>query len=496
MENLVFGILTVILCSIGYYLSWKFWRNDQYSLAIVLLLLCGLFLRIYVSADFYLHPWDERFHALVAKNLIKHPLKPTLYDNPVFPYDFKVWNGNYIWLHKQPLPLWTMSLSMWLFGINEISLRIPSIFLSTIGIWLTYSIGSYIFNRKVGYLAAFLYSINGLIIELTGGRVATDHIDIFFLFFIELAVFFSILFILKNKTFYNILAGISMGAAILSKWLPALIVLPIWLLLIVDSKKFKTTTILFQFTVMLFTSILIFLPWQIYIFNVFPAEARWEASFNFKHITEVLDEQTGPFYYYFNKIRINYGELIYLPLIWFLWKNFKNLKNKKELSIAAWFLIPFLFFSFVKTKMQAYILFTSPALIFMTADFFFWLSEYQKKYKLKLLTGLILLLLIALPLRYCIERIKPFKIIERNPQWVKDLKKIDNKEFRNGILFNYDKPVEAMFYTNLVTYSFIPDKETILNLIEKGYTVIINQNEEIPEDIKSLKGVIFENLEN
>ena len=407
MENLIFGIITVIVCLVGFYSSWNLWSKDRYRYAIALLILCGLILRIYVSADLYLHPWDERYHALVAKNLIKHPFKPTLYDNPVLPYDYEAWGGNHIWLHKQPLPLWTMALSMRMFGINEISLRLPSILLSTIGILLTFSIGRYIFNRKVGYFAAFLYSINGLIIELTGGRIATDHIDIFFLFFIELAIFLIIQYIQKKKTLFNILAGISLGAAVLSKWLPALIVVPIWLLLIIDSKRFKTKTIIFQFTILLFTCILIFLPWQIYIFKVFPTEARWEAGFNFRHITEVLDKQTGPFYYYLNKIRINYGELIYLPLMWFLWKNLRNLQNKKELAVTIWFLIPFLFFSFVKTKMQAYILFTSPALFLMTADFYFRIQKFREKRWKKFFSIMLSVLLIALPIRYCIERVKP-----------------------------------------------------------------------------------------
>ena len=75
---------------------------------------------------------------------------------------------------------------MWVFGVNEIALRLPSIILTTIGIWLSYFIGRYLFNSKVGYLTAFFFSINGLIIELTAGRVATDHIDIFFLFLMSI----------------------------------------------------------------------------------------------------------------------------------------------------------------------------------------------------------------------------------------------------------------------------------------------------------------------
>ena len=100
MSNLFFGILVIFLCTIGYTYAWKFQKVDNVKWAILLILLCGLILRVYTSTDLYLHDWDERYHALVAKNLIGHPLIPTLYDDPILPYDFRNWVGNHIWLHN------------------------------------------------------------------------------------------------------------------------------------------------------------------------------------------------------------------------------------------------------------------------------------------------------------------------------------------------------------------------------------------------------------
>jgi 4-amino-4-deoxy-L-arabinose transferase len=494
MNNQLFGIFVIAISVLGYYKSWKYQELNNFSIAVSLLIITGLILRIFTSSDFFLHEWDERYHALVAKNLINHPLVPTLYENPVIQYDYTNWVGNHFWLHKQPLPLWTMAASLWVFGVNEIALRIPSIILTTIGIWLTYFIGSYFFDKKIGYLSAFLYSINGLIIEITGGRTATDHIDVFFFFFIELAVFFSIQFVLKKNWIYNIFVGLSLGAAILSKWLPALIVIPIWFLIVLDSKTFNLKSIIFQLFLLVVISTIVFLPWQLYAYHTFPLEMKCESDFNYKHITETLEKQGGTVFYFLNKIRINYGELIYLPLIWFLIRVIKNPTDFKRLSLCVWFLIPFLFFSIIKTKMQAYILFTSPVLFMITAEFYYHLKYIRNNFKYKWLINLLLILFIALPIRYSIERIKPFSNIEREPKWVNELKELNKINYSSGVLFNYKNYVEAMFYTNLTVYPNTPTREVLVNLLKNGHTIIINIDGNIDENIKNIDGVLYKKI--
>lgn len=488
MENIIIGIITLGICSLTYFYSWKSYKKDNYSLAIFLITLSGILIYFYSSTDFFLHEWDERYHALVAKNLINHPFLPTLYDNPILQYDYKMWVGNHIWLHKQPLPLWLIAGSMKIFGVNEIALRLPSIILSSIGIVLTFKVGSYFFNKKVGLLAAFLFSVNGLIIELTSGRVATDHIDITFMFFVLLAIFLTTLFIKRKHTLYTVLIGVSIGAALLTKWLTGLIVLPIWLLLVLDSKSFNIRTIIVHFSLLLFIITLVALPWQLYIFKVFPLEAAYESSFNLRHFTEVIEDRTGSIFFFINQIRINYGELIYLPLLWFLWQVFKRPISLKQLALCIWFLIPLIIFSLAKTKMQAYLLFTAPALFIITSAFFFELANYRVTHKPKWLFTLVLALFILFPVRYGIERMKTFEKRDRNPAWVMELKELNKENIQNGVLFNYDNPIEAMFYTDLVVYSRIPSKEKIEQLINEGYQVLINDRGNL-KDIEKLKGV-------
>jgi 4-amino-4-deoxy-L-arabinose transferase-like glycosyltransferase len=493
-NDIYWGILTIMICGIGYILSWKFQARDNFKFAILLLMSCGLLLRLYTACDFFLHPWDERYHALVAKHMIQHPLIPMLYEQTLLPYRYTEWTINHVWLHKQPLPLWTMAVSMKLFGVNEIALRLPSIFLTTIGIYLTFHIGKFFYNARAGYIAALLYSVNGFVIDLASGRGTTDHIDIFFLAFIQLSIFFAVLYVQKSRVTWNILSGVSLGAAILSKWLPALIVLPMWLLITIDSKKFNIKTITRQFFVLIFVTAIVTLPWQLYIFHTFPSEAHWEAAYNFRHITDIVESHKKPIYFYFDTIRIDYGELVYIPLLWFIWSYYKNLQNLKLAALFVWWFIPILFFTFVKTKMGGYILFTAPAFFVITGAFCTELPKWRYNSRAAIWLGRAFpILVILLAARYAIERTKPFNNINRQPEWVKELKKLNNMKIKNGVLFNYNNPIDAMFYTNLTAYESLPDTAIIKNLVSHGYTVIIN-DKNVPVEVSTIQKIKLINL--
>ncbi|NNF47932.1 MAG: phospholipid carrier-dependent glycosyltransferase [Desulfofustis sp.] len=494
MNNLILGIIALILASAGYWWSWRFQQRDHYGKAIGLMIVSALCLYLYISADFFLHHWDERYHALVAKNLLSHPLLPTLYNNPVLPYDFRDWQANHIWLHKQPLALWGIAGSMGLFGVNELAVRLPSIVLVSIAVYLVFSVGSYLFNKNTGYLAAFFFSINGLLLSLLGGRKATDHVDVFFMFFILLSVYLSIQYCKKEKLIYSVLVGITIGLAILSKWLPALIVIPILLLLAWDSGKFSLKTIVVHFIVILITLTVVFLPWQLYIFSAFPQEAAWESSYNLQHLSEGLEGHSRSIFFYLNRIRINYGEIIYLPLGWFIWRSLKNPGDKKQLAVLVWFLVPFVFFSVARTKMQAYLFITAPALFFMTAEFFYALVRLKDQSRSKWIINLVLTLLVILPIRYGVERLTVFEFKERNPQWVIDLRDLQKENFDNGVLFNYNRPIEAMFYTDLTVYPTIPSIDTISALQEQGYTIIIRDDGNVPEHVREVELVVIKRL--
>jgi 4-amino-4-deoxy-L-arabinose transferase len=276
MPNLVWGCIIVIACSAGYACAWRQMQAQRYRLALACIMLCGLVLRIYMAADCHLHEWDERYHALVAKHLSQHPLLPTLYEHPLLTYDYRVWTSNHIWLHKQPLSLWLMALSIKLFGLHAFAVRIPAILLSTISIKLIYDIAGSWFDKRTALIAAFLLSINGLIMELAAGRTATDAVDVVFLFFVLLSIWMADKAARSGRLRDHCLLGIAIGLAVLTKWLPALIALPIWALLAYPSFKLVKIKWGKCLACIVLAAAAVALPWQLYILQVFPKEAGWE----------------------------------------------------------------------------------------------------------------------------------------------------------------------------------------------------------------------------
>ncbi|MFN7830900.1 MAG: ArnT family glycosyltransferase, partial [Bacteroidota bacterium] len=153
--------------------------------------------------------------------------RPLLHKSVVVNYDFKDWTNNYIWLHKPPLSLWFMATSMELFGVNELALRLPSIIVSTLSIALTYKIAINLYPeiKMIGLMAMFFQSINGFVIEISGGRIPTDHVDTLLLFWIELGVWIAVRQPSNRRSLNKIfLIVIVTTFAVLTKWLVGLFI--------------------------------------------------------------------------------------------------------------------------------------------------------------------------------------------------------------------------------------------------------------------------------
>jgi len=486
MTSLIFGIFLFIICLIGYFFAYWFSRQQKYTYAIATIILCGLLLRLYTGFDLYLHDWDEKYHALVAKNLINHPFKPTLYDNPLLPYQLERWVENNVWLEKGPIPLWNCAVSLRLFGLNEVAVRIPAIVLSTIAILLTFLIGKLLFNRKVGLMASFLHSVNGLLIEVAGGRVSSDMVETTFIFFVELGVFIGVYAIIHRKLYLmSMLIGFITGCSLLCKWSPGLIVIPVWLAGAYFSKKY---TIKQLFLCIIFMSVscgLTFSAWIIYILNTFPQEAKFVLRKFLFAYNKSFEGHEAPFYYYFDHIlRMIFGELVYIPLLLSLYFLFWKRRRWQLILISVWWLVPIVIFSFGAMKRQTYMLISAPAIFLIISFCWFYLKSVREKVKFKWVVSIVLFLLIALPVRYCIERVKPFERRDRNPDWAVKARSLRYKipAGNNVVIFNVEKNIEIMFYNDCTAYQKLPSLDTLKQLQSQGCLVIVNDNGNLPSE--------------
>ena len=251
--------------------------------------------------------WDEGFHAVVARNLTKHPLQFTLYDQPWLPYDYKGWGENHIWLHKPPVAMWTIWLSHLIFGINTFALRLPSAISLVVTTWLTYRIAADIFDKRAGLIAAFLHGFNPFLFESIHGYRYSDHIDIALLFWVQVSCWFLLRAIRTGKRKHYILSGVAMGIAYLSKSYLALITFGIafvvWCVargkqiyhkkqLSNDSRQTETDEVKIRLSdigLQLLVAIATVAPWTIYCLIYYRKEFLWEHKRVLDHLNTDIE---------------------------------------------------------------------------------------------------------------------------------------------------------------------------------------------------------------
>lgn len=340
---------------------WLFFSKKQHGTGVWVLCLAAFLLRLYMAlVDPFLHDWDERFHALVAKNMIAEPFRPMLRVNPILPYDFTAWCCNHIWVHKQPLFLWQMALSMKLFGVNEWALRLPSVLLSALMTYWIYRIALiWTRDQATAFLAALLSTFSYYQLELTAGYLSLDHNDLVFTTYITASIWAFAEYTQKPGMRWALIVGVFTGLAILVKWLTAFVIFGGAGLYLLCQRDQWTNWSFYKHWLLAFAvALAIMAPWQWYILQTFPKESAWEYTYNFKHITERLGAFTaGDPLYYLKYLNEHFG-IFLLPFLVFgmllvlFSKMYERRYNLPMLGMAGAF---YMFFSLVvETQMPAF----------------------------------------------------------------------------------------------------------------------------------------------
>jgi 4-amino-4-deoxy-L-arabinose transferase len=480
--------LTLVGAAICFVLAGFFFLRQRPSLALAWLLLASLGLRLYPAFDGFLHSWDERYHALVARNLMEHPLRPTLYETPLLPYDYRDWQGNHVWLHKPPLALWLMAAAMKLFGSSEVALRLPSLLLSVATTWAVYLLGRAWKGEAVGLLAAGFQSVNAFLVLLAAGWFATDHVDTAVVGFVTLSVAAGVLLGPSLRGFA--VAGVLAGLAVLSKSWSGL--LPLAVLCIWYRDRLEPRQLLRGLALGLGICFALALPWWLYTARAFPLEAAWESSYSWRHLSEPLEGHGRPFLFHVARLPRIYGELIYVPLIWFGVQIVRNTDSRGR-ALAAWIAVPYAVFSLAATKMPAYVMVAAPAVFLVQAAFCVWLAERLRGSRVRrFLLGLVIAAVAGLPVRILLNDLRLFREHDRHPAWVEELRALGTRlEGKPAVIFGSPRPIETMFYTAHTAYEAVPDRKTLQSLQAQGHLVVVYRSPDLQEDVRRLPGLVF-----
>lgn len=455
-------------------------NTKHFNLPLLLLVVAGFLLRLYIShVDPFLHIWDERFHALVARNMMDSPFIPILRNGALFPADITDWSQGNIWVHKQPLFMWQMALSMKIFGATEYALRYPSVIMGTLMIPMVFDIARLLTgNKKIALYAAGLFCFSNFHVELVGGMRSMDHNDLCFQFYVLASIWAYIRYETGSGKYWILLIGLFSGAAILNKWLIGLFVFLIWSIKIISqilNARLLNKAEIFKFIIALFICCLIFMPWQIYISHQFPKEAAWEFEFNRRHLTEVLEGHEGNGLFYLARFPQLFGEGIFLLIFPGIYFYFKSENSNKILSIPilAGVTFVFIFLSFiVKTKVVSHMYFIAPfVMIYMGFSINFINKKVKRSY-------LITPILIAV----CVLSCKPEKI------WMDQ--GADNEQ-RNNSIYNTSafKSLKNNLPKNIKIIANVPDFVSAM-FYSKNYVVYESFSAEQLEVLKTRKCAI------
>lgn len=408
------------------------------------LLLLGLNLHL-INLPEYLFAWDERFHALVAKNLLSDPSITRLYPPDFEHLDSKPlpWIQDPIWLHKPPLFSYVEAAFMKVFGTGVFQFRLASAF-SVLLLYFSF-LRIQVLNGGKPLSAALIalgICINPLMLKLMMGWQGMEHNDLAFITYISLA-FWAIMKYQKKGGFGNLLLiSLAVSGAILTKWLSGLLPFLFWFL--ADKKPWRWELLKNKLLAVLLSFITV-APWQIYIHLRFLERAKAATAYNSRHFLEVLEEHAQPWYFHFEQWASHYFLLLglILALILIRRKNFRLAQNPQQLAAIASIAFVFLFFTIAQTKLPAFTFIILPLVAVLIGQ---WSSGLGKGLQQKVSLGFLILALAQMSYLPWIDFAELYPEDQHRFEFYQKIEaELEQKSVIIGI--NDIHQVEAMFYT-------------------------------------------------
>ncbi|MEH1773988.1 MAG: glycosyltransferase family 39 protein [Nostoc sp.] len=134
--------------------------------------------------------------------------------------------------HKTPGPYWLIASFYKLFGVSDMSARIPSMIAGIFSLWLVYEIGKIMLGKKIAWLAAAILSVQFIWLQYC--RLSTPDVPMILLVLLAIWSLIKTELHPKYRYFWSFIAGLSLGLGFLVRsfmiFLPIVALLPylIW----------------------------------------------------------------------------------------------------------------------------------------------------------------------------------------------------------------------------------------------------------------------------
>jgi len=455
-------------------------RHARARRALAWLVLAAVCLRVPPAAHAFLSPWDERYHALVAVNALRHPGAPVLVAEPLAEPPPDDWRHAHVWLHKPPLSTWLMAGSFWLFGESETALRIPSIVASSLLVLAVFALARRLVSVDAALAAAAFAAWNARIIQLVAGLRATDHVDVLLVLLVAAGAVAAFRASEELTARRVALVGLATAAAYYAKETPALVV-PALLFFALCARGASWRARIAAPAAALAVALALVLPWQLWTAHAFPDAAAFARARGARYFLNVVDHQAGPWYFHLANLPLDFGWLAPVAVAWLSWQAFRARPELRPL--VYWLALVYGVFTLAATKMQSYVLIAAPAVFVALGGLA--LDAVQARAPRALL-ALALAATAVLP----VLRVEgPFETKARDPLWTRELRwlaaRVDELPAGKRAVFGAPWPVECMFYARATCLSRKPSEADLARARSGGFAVAV-YGETIPFDPDTL----------
>jgi 4-amino-4-deoxy-L-arabinose transferase-like glycosyltransferase len=292
-----------------------------------------------------LQAWDEALYAVRAEAVVRFG---AWIDQTPYAID-----GLYSSLHP-PLHVWMTAVSFLLLGVDEFSSRCVSALAGAVTLLVLYEIGKELHSRRLGVLAALIFGLNPFVTFFA----RQGQFDTTLVLFLSLTLFFSLRLLRTGRRGYALGAGTALGCALMTKayvglGLPLAVLLARWM--VPRDQRDRLRFFVFSF----FVAAAVALPWYLFmqvrhggtdlLFFFRQSELLQRSLYGIEGNVKPLEV-----FYFVNQLLVQFS----FGTVWFIVGAYDFFRERKLewMLPLAWFIVFFVVFSIMRTKLAVYIL--------------------------------------------------------------------------------------------------------------------------------------------